>query len=81
MIWEVLTGVGLLGTVINGIALILMYRQYLSLASEPMEFEALVIESLEELEDGNIRVDPLSLAAISMDHISRLSGILTWIRM
>ncbi len=80
MIWEVLTGVGLGVTMINGIALILMYRQYLSLASESMEFTALVIKSLEELEDGNVRVDPLSLAATAMDHISRLSGILTWIR-
>lgn len=81
MIWEVLTGVGLGGTVINGIALILMYRQYLSLASESMEFAALVIESVEEFEDGNIGVDPLSLAALSMDHISRLSGMITWIRL
>lgn len=78
--WEILTGLGLRGTVINGIALILMYRQYLSLASESMEFAAMVITTIEEKEDGSISIDPLALAATSMDHISQLSGLLKWIR-
>ncbi len=80
MIFEILAGFGLGGTVINGIALVLMYRQYLSLASESMEFAAMVVESIEEIEDGKIQVDPLALAATSMDHISQLSGLLKWIR-
>ena len=81
MIVEILAGFGIGGTVINGVALILMYRQYLSLASESMEFAALVVESIEESKDGEIKVDPLALAATSMDHISQLSGLLKWIRL
>ncbi len=80
MTWEIIAGFGIGGTVLNGIALFLMYRQYLSLASESMEFAAMVVESIEELEDGKIQVDPLALAATSMDHISQLSGLLKWIR-
>ncbi|MFH0966991.1 MAG: hypothetical protein V1862_04825 [Methanobacteriota archaeon] len=45
---------------INGIGPILIYRQYLSLASESMEFVAMVVESIEELKGGNIQVDPLA---------------------
>ncbi|MGV8109131.1 hypothetical protein [Methanospirillum sp.] len=46
-----------------------------------MEFAALVISSIEEAEDGTISVNPLSLAATSMDHISQLSGLLKWVRL
>ena len=79
--WEVVSGI--LGgvTVINAIAALLVYRQYLKLASESMEFAALVISSIEEAEDGTISVNPLSLAATSMDHISQLSGLLKWVRL
>ncbi|WP_300039469.1 hypothetical protein [Methanospirillum sp.] len=59
----------------------LVYRQYLKLASESMEFAALVISLIEEAEDGTIPVNPLSLAATSMDHISQLSGLLKWVRL
>jgi hypothetical protein len=58
-----------------------MYRQYLALAYESMEFVAMVIESIEEVESGEIQVNPLALAAVSMDHISQLSGMLKWIRL
>ena len=81
MIWEV--GSGVLGgaTVINGIAAILVYRQYLKLASESMEFAALVVTSIQEQEDGSVTIDPLALAATSMDHVSQLSGLLKWVRL
>jgi len=79
--WELLSGLFLGGTVINGVAAILVYRQYLSLACESMEFAALVITTIEEKEDGSISIDPLALAATSMDHISQLSGLLKWVRL
>ena len=75
MIWEIVSGLFMGGTVINGVAAILVYRQYLQLAAESMEFAALVITSIEEKEDGSVSVDPLALAATSMDHISQLSGL------
>ncbi|WP_319537906.1 hypothetical protein [uncultured Methanospirillum sp.] len=80
MIWEILTG--FLGSlsVINTIAAILLYRQYVKLAYESVEFAELVITSIEEAEDGSVSIDPLSLAASSMDHVSQLSGLLKWIR-
>ncbi|QXO95909.1 hypothetical protein KSK55_05855 [Methanospirillum purgamenti] len=65
---------------INAIAALLVYR-YLKLASEPMEFAALVVTSIEEAEDGTISVNLLALAATSMDHISQLSGLLKWVRL
>ena len=40
MIWEIISGFLGGATVINGIAAILVYRQYLKLASESMEFAA-----------------------------------------
>jgi len=63
-------------TVINAIVAIMVYRQYLKLASESMEFASMVICSIEEKEDGSVSVDPLALAATSMDHVSQLSGLL-----
>ena len=81
MIWEMVSGFFLGGTIINSIAAILIYRQYLQLASESMEFAALVITSIEEKEDGSVSVDPLALAATSMDHISQLSGLLKRVRL
>ena len=79
--WEVVSGILGGATVINAVAAILVYRQYLKLASESMEFAAMVISSIEEAEDGTISVNPLSLAATSMDHISQLSGLLKWVRL
>ncbi|QVV89828.1 hypothetical protein KHC33_04835 [Methanospirillum sp. J.3.6.1-F.2.7.3] len=78
--WEMVSGILGGATVINEIAALLVYR-YLKLASESMEFAALVISSIEEAEDGIISVNPLSLAATSMDHISQLSGLLKWVRL
>ena len=81
MIWEIVSGVFLGGTVINAVAAILVYREYLQLASKSMEFASLVICSIEEKGDGSVSVDPLALAATSMDHISQLSGLLKWVRL
>ena len=81
MIWEIVSGVFMGGTVINAVAAILVYRQYLQLAAESMEFAALVVTSIEEKEDGSVSVDPLALAATSMDHVSQLSGLLKWVRL
>ena len=81
MIWEMVSGFLGGATVINGIIAFLVYRQYLKLASESMEYAALVISSIEETKDGSITIDPLALAATSMDHISQLSGLLKWVRL
>jgi len=80
MTWEIISG--LLGgaTITNVVALILVYRQYVKLAAASMEYAAMVVESIEEHEDGTITIDPLALAGTSMDHISQLSGLLKWIR-
>ena len=81
MIWEVVSGILGGATVINAVAALLVYRQYLKLASESMEFAALVVTSIQEQEDASVTIDPLALAATSMDHISQLSGLLKWVRL
>ena len=81
MIWEVMSGIFGGAMVINAVAALLVHRQYLKLASESMEFAALVISSIEEAEDGTISVNPLSLAATSMDHVSQLSRLFKWVRL
>ena len=63
----------------NGIGMILLFRQYCHLAETTMEYATMVIDSMED-EDGEIRVDTLALAGLSMDHISQLSGLVAWIR-
>ncbi|WP_319580058.1 hypothetical protein [uncultured Methanospirillum sp.] len=65
MTWEIVSG--FLGgtTIVNVIGLILMYRQYMKLAASSMDFAALVVESIEEKEDGTVTVDPLALVATS----------------
>ena len=78
--WEMVSGILGGATVINAIAVLLVYR-YLKLASESMEFAALVISSIEEAEGGTILVNPLALAATSMDHVSQLSCLLKWVRL
>ena len=81
MMWEMVSGILGGASVINAIAALLVYRQYLKLASESMEYAALVISSLDESEDGSVSIDPLALAALSMDHVSQLSGLLKWVRL
>lgn len=43
------------------------------------EFMAMVVESIEELDNGNVAVDPFAFTATSMDHVCQLSGLLKWI--
>ncbi|HWQ63451.1 MAG TPA: hypothetical protein VN429_03475 [Methanospirillum sp.] len=81
MIWEIVSRFLGGATGINGITAILVYRQYLKLASEFMEFAALAVTSIQEQEDESVTIDPLALAATSMDHISQLSGLLKWVRL
>ena len=69
------------GPAIKTVSALLVYRQDLKLTSESMDYAALVITSIEEKEDGSISVNPLALAATSMDHVSQFSGILEWIQL
>ncbi|MCK9591231.1 MAG: hypothetical protein M0Q91_04365 [Methanoregula sp.] len=69
------------GTAINTVSSLLVYRQDLKLTSESMDYAALVITSIEEKEDGSILVNPLALAATSMDHVSQFSAIVEWIQL
>jgi hypothetical protein len=69
------------GSAINTVSSLLVYRQDLKLTSESGDYAALVITSIEEKEDGSISVNPLALAATSMDHVSQFSGIVEWIHL
>lgn len=69
------------GSAINTVSSLLVYRQDLKLTSKSMEYAALVITSIEEKEDGSISVNPLALAATSMNHVSQFSGIVEWIQL
>jgi hypothetical protein len=65
----------------NVVSSLLVYRQNLELDSEPLNYSALVITSIEEKEDGSISIDPLALATTSKEHVSQLSGLINWIRL
>ena len=69
------------GPATNAVSSLLVYRQDLKLNSESMEYAALVITSIDVKEDGSISVNPLALAATSMDHVSQFSGIVEWIKL
>lgn len=56
----------------------LIYRQFRSLAEVSLEYAGLVVSSIREQEE-EIVVDPLTLAGISMDHLSQVSGMVSWI--
>ena len=64
---------------VNTVSSLLVYRQDLKLTSESKDYAALVITSIDVKEDGSISVNPLALAATSMDHVSQFSGIVEWI--
>lgn len=80
MILELAFGVSVMMALVNAGAAYLMYRQYLTLAESTLEFAGLVIDSIREQDDGSMMVDPVSLAGVSMDHLSQLYGLLRWIR-
>jgi hypothetical protein len=69
------------GEVNNTKSTLLVYRLPLKLDSEPMDYIALVMTSVEEKEDGSISVAPLALVVTSMDHMSQFSGIREWIHL
>lgn len=69
------------GPALNTVSSLLVYRQDLNLTSESMDYAALVITSIEEKEDGSISVNPLALAATSMEHLSQFSGIVEWVQL
>jgi hypothetical protein len=76
---ELLSGVSAGVAVMNIFAVYLIYRQYRSLAEVSLEYAGLVVSSIRE-QEGEIVVDPLALAGISMDHLSQVSGMVNWIR-
>ena len=80
MIWELLSGFFLGGSILEACGLILLYRQYLILAESSLEYAAMVIESIEESDEGALSLDPVALAGYSMDHLSQISGLVKWIR-
>ncbi|MDD1728207.1 MAG: hypothetical protein LUQ50_03945 [Methanospirillum sp.] len=80
MILEVITGISCGTAILNGAGMYLLYRKYRFLAEESLEFAGMVISSLKENEEGTITMDPVSLAGVSMDHMSRLGGIVSWMR-
>jgi hypothetical protein len=69
------------GPATSTVSSLLVYRQDLKCTSESVKYAALVITSIEAKEDGSIAVNPLALAATSMDHVSQFSGILEWIQL
>ena len=79
MIAELVSGVSLGVAVLNGLAAYHLYRQYRSLAEVSFEFAGKILASIRE-EDGSISTDPVVLAGETMDHLSRVSGMVTWIR-
>ncbi len=66
--------------ILNGGAAYFLYRQYVSLASVSLEYAGMVVEAFQEQRDGSIQVDPAVLAGLSMDHVSRLGGLVNWVR-
>jgi len=80
VILEIISGAAMCAFGINLVALYMLYRQYIALAQEAVEFAGIVLTSLEE-DDGEIRVDPMVLAGVSMDHLSHVTGLVRWIRL
>ncbi len=80
MIAEVIAGVSAGIAVVNGGALFLVLRQYLTLAEISHEFAAGIVESVREEEDGAVSVDALAVAGQAMDHLGQLGGLVRWMR-
>jgi hypothetical protein len=79
MIAELAAGVSFGFAVMNGVIAYFLFRQYRLLADETVDFAGKVLSLLWE-EDGEIAVNPVALAGETMDHMSRMSGIVEWIR-
>ena len=79
MIAELVAGVSFGLAVLNGIAAYHLYRQYRLLAEEAVEFAGRVLVLIKD-EDGEIVTDPVVLSGEVMDHMSRMSGIVKWMK-
>jgi len=79
VIAEVVAWVSSVFAVMNGIAAYHLYQQYRLLAEESGEFAGRVIGLIRE-EDGEIVTDPVVLTGEVIDHMSRISGVVKWIR-
>ena len=66
--------VSILLAILNGSAVIVLYRQYRDLAEVSLEFAALLTTMITE-EEGEVRVESLALAGMVVDHLSRVSGM------
>ena len=80
MILELISGISVGLAMLNGGALYLLYRRYISLAADSVEFAGIIMESIREQENGDLIVNPVSLVGVSMDHLDRMRGIMKWIR-
>ncbi len=65
--------------VMNGLGAYHLYCHYRLLAEESPEFAGRVISLIRD-DNGEIAVDPVVLAGEAMDHMSRMSGIVKWIK-
>lgn len=65
--------------ILNGGAAYLMYRRYLHIADLSLEFAGIISSSIWEDKNGVLHTNPVSLAGLSLDQISRLESGLTWI--
>jgi len=79
MIAYLIGGISSALAVMNGVAAYCLYRQYCILITESMEFAGRVLIQIKE-ENGEIEVNPTILSGEVMDHISRISGLVKWIR-
>ncbi len=62
---------------INGGALVLLYRQYRELAKVTIEFAGLVVASVRE-EDGELVVIPEVIAGMAVEQLERVHRIVRW---
>jgi hypothetical protein len=79
MIAEMMAGIGCGLAILNGGAAYLLFRQYLTLVEDSYEFAGIILGSLIE-EEGSVQADPVALAGSSMDHLSRMGGLVRWVR-
>jgi len=79
MITELAAGVSFVLAIMNGTLAYHLYRQYRLLAEESEEFAGRVLVLIRD-EQGEIAVDPMILAGEVMDHMSRISGIVKWMK-
>ena len=80
MIFQLISEISIGMMIINAGAAYFLYQQYMTLAETTLEFAVMVVDSIQEQEDGTVVIDPENLAGISLDHLSQMTGLLRWIR-